>query len=284
MSLKKAYTDFIQAENIKGSNKALSYIRALDLLDKILKRSPLFNLSDFWSISSIEKIGFLYEYALSFQKKEGSVFLQKDLPPSYGRNGYYSAALKSYRQFLIVHQYEDQLWKIYRNPKIAPKELSRLLVAQKAESIEHLVSDKGIDLESREGRDVLRTEKARLGQGFFRKMIMSQYQTRCCITGLNIPEVLRASHITGWAEDPQNRMNPCNGLCLSATYDAAFDRHLISFDEDYRMVLSPSLKEYYTNKAFKDYFLSREGDVISQPVRYFPDKTLLEKHRQKMAS
>ena len=89
-----------------------------------------------------------------------------------------------------------------------------------------------------------------------RDMILADYGAQCCLTKLNVPEVLRASHIVAWKDDKPNRLNPANGLCLSATYDAAFDRHLISFDEDYRMIFSPQLKEYYSNEAFKTQFLA----------------------------
>jgi putative restriction endonuclease len=266
-------------KNLEGSNKASSYIRALDLLDQILKGDPLFGQHDFWSIESIDVVGQLYEYALDAQKKEGSEFLQANIPPSYGRNGYYSAALKSYQEFLVINRYEDHLWEIYRNPKLAPEEVAKRLGEQDVDSAEVLVDDKNIDFKSREGREAVRKVKTRIGQGFFRKMILAQYQTQCCITGLNIPEVLRASHITSWADDPENRLNPANGLCLSATYDAAFDKHLISFDEDYRLILSPSLRVYITNAAFNVYFRSKEGFKIAVPERYFPDSRLLEEHR-----
>ena len=272
------YSKFVNQRNIEGSNKAASYIRALTLLDEILKQSSLLGIHDFWSISSIEKIGELYEYALRFQKKEGSVFLQKEFPPSYGRNGYYSAALKSYQQFL----YENKLWDLYQNTDTSPVELSQRLEKKADESIEQLIFDPKIDLKTREGKDALREVKTRVGQRVFRKMILSQYQNQCCVTGLNIPEVLRASHISGWAQDPLNRMNPANGLCLSATYDAAFDKHLISFDPDFRMILSSSLKDYYTNDAFKEYFLQKEGAKITKPTQFLPDQILLEKHREQM--
>ena len=105
------------------------------------------------------------------------------------------------------------------------------------------------------------------------------YESSCCVTGLNIPGILRASHIVGWAEDEANRLNPANGLCLSATYDAAFDRHLISFDEDYRMILSPSLRQHSGNEAYHQQFELFEGQKISLPKRFCPDQTFLQKHR-----
>lgn len=284
MNFRDRYSKSITEKNLEGSNKASSYIRALDLLDQILKRHPLFGRHEFWSIDSIDEIGKLYEYALEHQKKEGSVFLQSGLPPSYGRNGYYSAALKSYQEVLILHQYKDGLWTLYREPKISPAELGQRLARKKIKSIEALVPDRDIDFSTKEGKEVLRQTKARVNQDFFRDMILADYGTQCCVTGLNVPGVLRASHIVAWKDDTKNRLNPANGLCLSATYDAAFDRHLISFDENYRMVLSPALKEFYSNQAFKTQFLAFEGHPLNKPKRFCPDQNFLQKHREKLCA
>jgi len=282
MNTKENYSRHIQENNIEGSNKASSYIRALDLLDGIVARIHLFDLPDFWSVESIDEIEKLYQHALHFQKKEGSAFLREDLPQSYGRNGYYSAALKSYKEFLIRNRHESRLWDLYNEPEVQPTELSKQMDAEKVDSIESLVGDRELDFSTKEGKEVLRETKARVNQGFFRKMLLDTYETRCCVSGLNIPEVLRASHIVAWSDDKKNRLNPANGLCLSATYDAAFDRHLISFDEDYRMIFSSNLKEYASNEAFKTQFLAFEGQPISKPKRFCPDQEFLQKHRDKM--
>ena len=77
--------------------------------------------------------------------------------------------------------------------------------------------------------------------------------------------------------------NPENGLCLSATYDAAFDRHLISFDERYRLVVSKAIKDHYADAAAKSYFLDLEGQKMSLPAKFLPSQTLLEKHRALLA-
>lgn len=281
--MKQQYSQFINAQNIEGSNKASSYIRALELLDGIVRQIHLFDLPDFWSVDSIDDVEKLYQHALHFQKKEGSPFLRQDLSQSYGRNGYYSAALKSYKEFLILNQHESRLWNLYNEPDVQPTELSKRIEAEEVDSIESLVSDRDIDFSTKEGKEVLRETKARVNQGFFRKMLLATYETQCCVSGLNIPEVLRASHIVAWSDDKQNRMNPSNGLCLSATYDAAFDKHLISFDEDYRMIFSPNLNEYYSNDAFKTQFLAFEGEPIRKPKRFCPDQEFLQKHRSKMS-
>jgi putative restriction endonuclease len=160
MNFRDGYSKSITDKNLEGSNKASSYIRALELLDEILKKRPLFGQRDFWSIESSDAIGQLYEYALEYQKKAGSEFLQPDLPPSYGRNGYYSAALKSYQEFLILRQYEDGLWTLYNEPKIDPAELGRRLARKKIKSIEVLVPERDIDFSTKEGKEVLRQTRA----------------------------------------------------------------------------------------------------------------------------
>ena len=101
------------------------------------------------------------------------------------------------------------------------------------------------------------------------------------VRALDIPgTILKWHYPHAWAEDEKNRLNPENGLCLSATYDAAFDRHLISFDEHYRLVISKAIKDHYTDAAAKSYFLDREGQTMSLPTRFLPSQSLLEKHRE----
>lgn len=102
------------------------------------------------------------------------------------------------------------------------------------------------------------------------------------MTGLGIPQVLRASHVVGWAEGKKNSLNPENRLLLSAAYDAAFDKHLISLDEDYRMIVSPVLRDHYNSESAKEFFLSKEGKEISKPIKYLPDQALLQKHWEKL--
>jgi len=274
----------MDGQNVEGSGRASSYVRALDLLGPILAKSEsrFPDCSNVWAVQSIERIAELYAYVLE-QQRLGEVGIFKgETPASYWRDRYCSAALKSYKEFLILRQYKDDLWKLYNEPEMDPAELGKRLARKKIKYIEELVAERDLNFSTKEGREVLRQTKTRVNQDFFRDMILLDYEAQCCVTGLNVPGVLRASHIVAWKDDKPNRLNPSNGLCLSATYDAAFDRHLISFDEDYRMIFSPQLKEYYSNKAFKTQFLAFEGRRISLPKRYCPDQTFLEKHRTKL--
>lgn len=72
--------------------------------------------------------------------------------------------------------------------------------------------------------------EARIGQAQFRRMVLASYNDTCCMSGLRQPELLVASHIVPWSEDKKNRLNPQNGLCLSALHDRAFDKGLFVDD------------------------------------------------------
>ncbi len=85
---------------------------------------------------------------------------------------------------------------------------------------------------------------ARLGQGDFRAGLMKRWNAACAVTGCNQPEVLRASHIKPWKpSDNRDRLNPRNGLLLSANLDALFDKGLISFQDNGTMMISTQVSE-----------------------------------------
>lgn len=74
---------------------------------------------------------------------------------------------------------------------------------------------------------------ARLGQGRFRHDLEGHWESACAVTGIQVRDALRASHIVAWADaDDDTRLDPHNGLLLVATFDALFDRGLISFADD----------------------------------------------------
>ena len=129
------------------------------------------------------------------------------------------------------------------------------------------------------GEDVVAATKVRRGQALFRATVLSAYQERCCITGLADARLLNASHIVPWRDDPSNRLNPRNGLCLSALHDRAFDRGLITFDANLRLVLSEQLASSptrFTRRAFG----AHAGQQIELPEKFAPDLDLIQHHRE----
>jgi hypothetical protein len=85
----------------------------------------------------------------------------------------------------------------------------------------------------------------RVGQDVFRKALMEYWKGRCPLTGITDPALLRASHIVPWAECETDalRLDVHNGLLLSALWDAAFDAGLVSFDDNGKPLLSPTITE-----------------------------------------
>ena len=282
--LKKAFSDFIFATNTDGSGKAASYVRALDMLGPILTKhypNPIIG-GTMWHGFSLADIHALHEWICAEMKKGAASPVLADFEsPSYWTKNFCSAAVRAYGEFLAAEAFADGILA-----KVSG-ETGGKAVAQKAESLIDATSQTDLEahlnLTAKEGKTKLAAVKVRVNQDIFRKMVLANYGGKCCVTGLAVPDVLRASHISPWAEDEKNRLNPENGLCLSATYDAAFDRHLISFDEHYRLVVSKEIKDHYTDAAAKSYFLDREGQKMMFPTKYHPSQVFLTKHRDLLA-
>ena len=279
--LKQAFTDFIFATNTDGSGKASSYVRALDMLGPILTAhypKPIVNGS-MWHAFSLADLQSIHKWLCSEARKgtANAKVLGFD-SPSYLANNFCSAAIGAYIEFMAAEVFEDCV------VSKAIAAASGKTVARKAETlIETTAKEKleaYLDLAKKGGKEKLAAVKVRVNQSVFRKIVLKNYDNKCCVTGLDVPAVLQASHISSWNEDTANRLNPENGLCLSATYHEAFDAHLISFDEYYRLVVSKSIKDHYTSVAAKLYFISREGQKMRLPVRFLPSQVLLEKHRE----
>lgn len=119
----------------------------------------------------------------------------------------------------------------------------------------------------------------RIGQQFFRNAVLSAYNQRCCISGLANPKLLVASHIVPWSHDDANRLNPHNGLALSALHDKAFDVGLITVDEDYRVVVSSQASDAQ-DPFFNTAIASFHGKPIALPEKFYPAAQFLAFHRE----
>jgi len=88
--------------------------------------------------------------------------------------------------------------------------------------------------------------KARKGQNIFRENLLGRDKV-CSICGLDIQELLRASHIKPWSEfnsGDKERLDIENGLLLCGNHDLLFDRFLISFSDDGSLLYSFKIKKY----------------------------------------
>lgn len=114
-----------------------------------------------------------------------------------------------------------------------------------------------------------RVQKVRIGQDRFRDALMNYWNGICPLTGISNSELLRASHIIGWADcdSDQERLNVYNGLLLSSLWDAAFDCGLVTFDDLGRAIISPAMN----NKA-----------VNALQIENAPALSLTDEHRRRL--
>jgi hypothetical protein len=84
--------------------------------------------------------------------------------------------------------------------------------------------------------------RRRVGQDLFREMLMEYWDGRCAVTGLDLPELLRASHAKPWADSTDaERLDVHNGFLLAVHLDALFDDGWMTFCDDGQAEFSPVL-------------------------------------------
>lgn len=274
---RQGFIDFNTKLSPENSRKASSYAMAIRILDEVLPHQSVIDLHgrSLYDISDVATIEGLIELVLIEQTKmrrgEKSIFDNgQPNQSSYPLKSFCSAALKSLKQYA---QYEQEVMEADRivAQETNPKTISAKLITH-------------FDL-TKEGEDVASESKRRKGQDYFRRMILTNYGGRCALTGMDIPQLLLANHIIPWAEKAhkQDRLNPCNGICLSALYDKAFDQGLITISpDDYSVVLSSVLRENETKEYFDKHFGIIIGKKLMMPTHYLPNRDFLAYHREKV--
>lgn len=123
----------------------------------------------------------------------------------------------------------------------------------------------------------IQLSKARVGQGLFRNRVML-LDPSCRVTGVRDPRLLIASHIKPWREcSNEERLDGHNGIMLSPHVDALFDAHLISFENNGKMLVHPTLPDDVLHR----WSLRRDTEV----ERFVPEQAkFLEHHRHTFAS
>lgn len=271
---RQGFIDFNTKLSPENSGKADSYARAIRILDEVLPYQDMIDLHgqslyDVTDAAVIEAVLHLVNDEVRKMKKQQQNIFDYGKPNqrSYPLNNFCSAALKSLKQYA---QYEQEVLVADRivaqesNPKTISKKL-----------IDHF------DI-TKVGEDKASMTKQRKGQDYFRHMILANYSNRCALTGIDIPQLLLASHIIPWADKThkKDRLNPCNGICLSALYDKAFDRGLITISpDDYTVRLSSVLREYEMKEYYDRHFGSIAGRQITMPVDFKPDRDFLAYHQ-----
>lgn len=157
--------------------------------------------------------------------------------------------------------------------------LSENILAQKENlTIETKFDDLLFDIKDLKGETKIREVKTRVNQNVFRQIVVANYSGKCAISGIDLPELLFASHIIPWSKNEDERLNPENGICLSALYDRAFDKGLIGINEKFNILVSDKLKKKKDTEYYGKYFSSLENQSLILPQRYLPKKEFIQYH------
>ncbi len=274
------YKSFLSTVVNPNTGTIHSYIRAMRIVDEVLRtQTDILNEGEsLWEIRNEKRLREILALIKQERAKPEFGIFKIEKSVSYIKKNFCSAAVRMYREFILSGDVTQEI--VEETTFITDGAKVEKIAREKLKVSEQKILD-AFD-NKKEGKERVQVVMARVNQGLFRKYVLANFQCRCCVTGLNIPQVLRASHIVPWKKDGTNRINPENGLCLSATYDAAFDRHLISFDEDYRLILSKRLKEFYADDAAQLWFHKREGQKIEMPIKFLPSQRFLQKHREEL--
>lgn len=160
-------------------------------------------------------------------------------------------------------------------------ESEELLAKKKQTTIEKVYE---IDLENLpnvQGKERERLVMIRVNQSQFRKIVLTNFNNQCCITGIGLLELIVASHIVPWSSDKINRLSPKNGLALNSLHDKAFDRHLITVTEDLKIKISSKFLKYKDIPSIQQNFIDYDGNSLISPKKFYPDTEFLRMHNDK---
>lgn len=157
-------------------------------------------------------------------------------------------------------------------------ESERILANMEQNNIETKFADILLGTEHLTGMIKIREVKTRVNQNVFRQIVMANYSGKCAISGIDIPELLIASHIIPWSNNKNERLNPENGICLSSLYDKAFDKGLIGLNANYEILISTDLKKNINKEYYAQYFGLLNDCKFNLPTKYYPKKEFIEFH------
>ena len=157
-------------------------------------------------------------------------------------------------------------------------ESERILAEKENQTIETKFDDLLFDIKDLRGETKIREVKTRVNQNVFRQIVVANYSGKCAISGIDLPELLFASHIIPWSKNEEERLNPENGICLSALYDRAFDKGLIAVNEKYEILVSDKLRKKKDTEYYGKYFAPLESQSLILPQRYLPKKEFIQYH------
>jgi putative restriction endonuclease len=173
----------------------------------------------------------------------------------------------------------EPIWNEFVNDKEKLVfESERILAEKENMTIETKFAEILYDTKKMKGETKIREVKTRVNQNFFRQVVVANYSGKCAITGIDIPDLLVASHIIPWSKNEEERLNPENGICFSALFDRAFDKGYIGINGKFQILISSQLKKKEKEDYYSKYFSHLSCTKLFLPKKYYPKKEFLQFH------
>jgi putative restriction endonuclease len=173
----------------------------------------------------------------------------------------------------------EPIWNEFNNNKEDLLfESEKILADLEKQTIEYKFAEILSGTENLKGETKVREVKTRVNQNVFRQIVLANYNRKCAITGIDIPDLLVASHIIPWSQNEEERLNPENGICLSALYDRAYDKGLIGISEKYQLLISTEASAKKNQVYYPEIFGRLNGTFLNLPQKYLPKKEFLQFH------
>lgn len=150
---------------------------------------------------------------------------------------------ETYSSFYDLFGVHAQASFVYMRKQLPTKKLAEMATAAKSvqkelEVLLHKLANVPI-----EGAEVSILAKRRMGHGELRNAVHALFGGTCCLTNISNQKILVCSHIKPWSAcTPTEKVSHHNTLLLAANWDAAFDKHLVSFNDSGSVVKSISFK------------------------------------------
>ncbi len=193
------------------------------------------------------------------------------LDPELKKRGIKGMSNYSKLDKVIFNEFHQNWENLFTESEILYEQLNQLNIQENRDELNNF--------NKKVGEEIVVKIKRRINQNFFRKIVLSNYNEHCAICNLNHPSLLVASHIIPWSKDKEARLNPHNGLCLCSIHDKAFDRGLISIDNELRIIISEEILKVNTI-AINNYFKIFISKKINLPTKFSPSLNFLDYHRK----
>lgn len=182
----------------------------------------------------------------------------------------------------MVHgsKYDEKIWEDYfKNPVGFSNECLDVLSTQingsaseKFEALDPVAKPALI------GENRLVEAAQRYGQSSLRNVLLKNYHARCCLTGIDVKDLLVVSHIKPWSvSGPTEKVAASNALLLNAFHDRAFDKGIITINQRFEVVVWDELAH---SKVNDKWLYSYEGKKISVPEAGVPNIEFIAYHNE----